>query len=265
MRVISVVSLKGGVGKTSVVLGLAGAAWERGLPTLVIDLDPQANATTALDPAPVRLTASDVLADARDGGLAAAVVPAGWGGAVSVVAAEPALEHRNRPDRSTSSGHGALRLRRAMHGLDAYALVLIDSPPALSALTRNALAASDLALVVTEPTLFALQGAQQALAAIDAVRHEHHVDVRPAGIVVNRARGHAEHRYRLDELHAAYGHLVLDPPLPDRAAVQQAAGAYVPVQSWRSAGARQVSAVFSAHLDQLLALAAAGFTESGRS
>ncbi len=51
MLVVSVISLKGGVGKTSVTLGLAGAAWERGSRVLVVDLDPQANATLALDPA----------------------------------------------------------------------------------------------------------------------------------------------------------------------------------------------------------------------
>ena len=63
--VVAVVSLKGGVGKTTVVLGLAGAAMERGQRALVIDLDPQANATTALAPEKVTFTTNDVLADSR--------------------------------------------------------------------------------------------------------------------------------------------------------------------------------------------------------
>ena len=50
MAMTAVLSLKGGVGKSTVVLGLAGAAWARDLRVLVIDLDPQANATVALDP-----------------------------------------------------------------------------------------------------------------------------------------------------------------------------------------------------------------------
>lgn len=59
---VSVVRLKGGVGKTTVALGLAGSAQARGMRTLVVDLDPQANATLALDPADVQLTVNDMLA-----------------------------------------------------------------------------------------------------------------------------------------------------------------------------------------------------------
>ena len=58
--VVAVLSLKGGVGKTTVVLGLAGAAMERGQRVLVVDLDPQANATTALAPEKVTFTTNDV-------------------------------------------------------------------------------------------------------------------------------------------------------------------------------------------------------------
>ena len=59
VAVVSVLSLKGGVGKTSVVLGLAGAATVRGLATLVIDLDPQGNATSLLKSHKTRTTVAD--------------------------------------------------------------------------------------------------------------------------------------------------------------------------------------------------------------
>jgi len=154
-RVCSVLSLKGGVGKTSVTLGLASAAHERGLRALVIDLDPQANSTVVLDPARVLFTSNDVLADGRAGVMTQAVVKSGWGDSVDRVASERALEHRAIPE-----GDGPLRLRVTMQGLDDYDLILIDTPPALGELTRNALTASDLRLVGTEPSLFALQGAQ---------------------------------------------------------------------------------------------------------
>lgn len=252
MLVVSVVSLKGGVGKTSVVLGLAGAAWERGLHALVVDLDPQANASTVLDPAEVRFTSNDVLADARNGVLADAVVRSGWGPEVDVVAAERALEHRNR-DVDAGGRDGALRLRIAMEGLTGYDLVLVDSPPSLGALTKNALAASHRAVVVTEPTLFALHGAQQALDAVHVVQSGYNLRLRAAGIVVNRVRANQnEHAFRLQELSDAYGDLLLTPPLPDRAAVQQAQGAYVPVQAWRSAGAREVAEIYDDYLEHLL-------------
>lgn len=255
MLVVCVLSLKGGVGKTSVVLALAGAAWERSLPTLVVDLDPQANATTVLDPGHIRFTASDVLADPQKGKLAQAVVASGWGPPVDLVAAEPALENRNRPDRTAKSADGSHRLRRAMRGLQSYELVLLDCPPSLGVLTTNALVAADYALVVTEPALFALHGAQQALSAVEVVRRKYNARLSVAGVVVNRVRNpNGEQRYRLDELAEAYPDLLLSPALPERAAVQQAAGAYVPVQSWRSMGAQSVAAVANSYLDQLLKL-----------
>ena len=223
MRVMSVLSLKGGVGKTSMTLGLAGAAHARGLRTLVIDLDPQANATVVLDPKQVEFTANDVLADGRSGILSQAIIPSGWGEGISLVASERALEHRAVPE-----GDGNVRLRITMQGLDKFDLILLDTPPALGELTRNALTASDLALVVTEPSLFALQGAQQALEAIDVVR-AYNLRLQVAGIAVNRVRPTSnEHRYRMAELALAYGDLLLQPPLPDRAVIQQAAGACTP-------------------------------------
>jgi cellulose biosynthesis protein BcsQ len=251
---VAVISLKGGVGKTTVVLGLAGAAQARGLRTLVVDLDPQANATTALDARDVRFTTNDVLADARTGVLGQAIAPSGWGSGVDVVAAEPALEHRNHPLDRHGGEH---RLRASMQGLAGYELVLVDTPPSLGELTKNALATSQRAVVVTQPTLFALTGAHQALAAVDVVRGGFNLRLRTAGIVVNgyRARS-AEHRYRLDELLAAYGGLVLDPVLPERSALLQAQGAHVPVQRWPTPGGRDAAGVFAAHLDHILASAA---------
>jgi chromosome partitioning protein len=248
--VVSVISLKGGVGKTTVTLGLAGAAWERGLRTLVLDLDPQGNATTVLDPGEVRFSASDVLADPRSGLLSHAISSSSWGPTIGVLAADTLLERHN-----VVVGHETtLHLRVALSGLQGWDLVLVDSPPSLAGLTRNALAASHYALVVTEPSLFALQGAQAALDAVDLVR-AHNLRLRPAGIVVNKLRAPStEHRFRWDELRSTYGALVLSPPLPDRTAVQQAEGACVPVQSWRSPGAREVSDALEDLLDQILAL-----------
>lgn len=248
MLVVSVISLKGGVGKTSVTLGLAGAAWDRGLRTLVIDLDPQGNATTVLDPPEQRFTASDVLADPRPELLAHALVESGWGPQVVVVAADTLLERHN----TVVGREQTLRLRMAMRGLRGFDLVLIDSPPSLGGLTRNALAASHTALVVAEPSLFALQGAAAALEAVGAVRSDN-LRLTASGIVVNKVRSQAtEHRFRLAELAAVYGDLLLQPFLPDRAAVQQAEGACIPVQAWRSPGAREVCDALDDHLDQLL-------------
>ena len=94
----AVIAQKGGVGKTTTLLGIAGAAWERGLRTLVVDLDPQANATAALDPAGTAYSTNDVLADARPGVAADAIVASGWGPEIDVLPSERALEHRAVPE-----------------------------------------------------------------------------------------------------------------------------------------------------------------------
>lgn len=256
MIVVSVVSLKGGVGKTTVTLGLAGAAQRRGRRVLVVDLDPQSNASTVLDPPAATLTAADALNEARKGSIARAGAPSGWGAGVRVVVSETALSARE-----AAGDADLLRLRRALGGLEAGypdgeggpEIVLLDCPPALGHLTRNALAASDRALVVTEPALFALHGAAQAIDAIEAVRLSHNLRLAPAGIVVNRVRPRsAEHLHRLGELRTAFPALLLEPPVLDRSALQQAAGAYVPVQALKTPGAREASAAFDAHLAHLL-------------
>ncbi|MEX1209761.1 MAG: ParA family protein, partial [Candidatus Nanopelagicales bacterium] len=235
MAMTAVLSLKGGVGKSTVVLGLAGAAWARDLRVLVIDLDPQANATVALDPPPFAFTVGDVLSDGRQGIAAEAIVPSGWGPCVNVLPSEEAAAHRNRPEGADSS----TRLRVTLTGVtDAYDMVLLDCPPSLDELTRNGLAAADNALIVTEPGFFALQGATRALHAVEAARTSLNLRLRPTGILLNRVRGNlSEHRYRMEELRRVYGDLVLDCIIPERSAVQQAQGAGVPVQAWRSPGA----------------------------
>lgn len=245
---VAVVSLKGGVGKTTVTLGLAGAAQQQGLRVLVVDLDPQANATLGLDPVGMRFTVNDVLADGREGIAADAVVASGWGPGVWVIGSEVALEHRNVAGDAKS----ALRLRKALRGVaDDYDLVLVDCPPSLGEITRNGLAATTHALVVTEPGFFALRGAEQALDSIAIVRDNTNLRLRALGVVVNRIRPKmVEHRYRLEELRQAYPQLLLEPTIPERTVIQRAEGAAVPFHADGRSGAA-VTAGFSQLLTEL--------------
>ena len=250
MTVVAELSMKGGVGKSTVALGLASAAWDRGLRTLVIDLDPQANASMALDAEAAAYTTSDVLADARPGVAADAVVVSGWGDSVSVIPAERSLEHRNVAQGRNS----ALRLRTALATLPrSYDVVLIDCPPSLGELTRNALSTADRAVVVTEPTHFALHGATEALEAIDIIAAATNPGLRASWVVVNRFRpDDREHRLNADRLAAEHGALVYDPPIPECAGIPQSQRAVSPIHSWNSPGSREVSELMDDLLDTLL-------------
>ena len=143
-------------------------------------------------------------------------------------------------------------LRLLQDDEDPYQLVLLDCPPSLGKLTRSALVAADRALLVTEPMMFAVAGVQRAFEAVQAER-EHNEDLQPLGVVVNRVRPRmTEHEYRLAELRDLFGPLVLNPPLPDRAAVSQAQGAGVAIHQWPTAGAREIAAMFDALLERLM-------------
>lgn len=250
MTVVSVLSMKGGVGKSTVVLGLASAAWDRGLSTLVIDLDPQANASMALDVIGAPFTTSDVLADARPGVAADAVITSGWGAPIDVIAAERSLEHRTAP----AGRNSALRLRTALATLPRrYGLVLIDCPPSLGELTRNALSAADRAVVVTEASHFAVHGAAEALEAVAVIAASTHPSLRPASLVVNRFRPEdREQRLNFERLADAHGPLVYDPPIPDCAGIPQSQRAVSPLHSWNSPGSREVAEIMDDLLDSLL-------------
>lgn len=251
--IVSVLALKGGVGKTSVTLGLAGAATVRGLAALVIDLDPQGNATSILAAEEPEATAADVLASPTRMKIESALTPCAWEippGEVDVIASSPELIRFDAWD-----GHAwKPRLKTALSHLEGYDIVLIDCPPSLGALTREALAASHKALVVTSPSYFGAQGVTKATTLIDEVRKSHNKDLNFHGILVNRLRSTSEeHEYRLDELADVHGRkLVLKPYIPERIAIQQAEGLGTPVQKVGNAGSREVSHLFEQHLKRIL-------------
>lgn len=253
MQIVSVLSLKGGVGKTSVVLGLAGAAVSRGLASLVVDLDPQGNATSILRTHSNKKTVADVLANPTQAVVEEALTPCDWEigpGEVDVLAG-----HTNviRYDSWTGQVFRP-KLARALSHLDGYDLVLIDCPPSLGALTREALAASDLALIVTTPSYFGARGVERAVEQVTDIKKSVNPNLALAGIVVNRVRSIAEeHQYRLDELGNIYGKgTLLKPFIPERIAITQAEGFGQPVGMIKTPGGREVSDIFDGYLNLIL-------------
>ena len=249
MLVLGVCSLKGGVGKTSVTLGLASAALERGLSTLVVDLDPQGDSTMSLAVDRPAGDVSSVLDDPTAESVAAATGRSGWAdeGVDVLVGSERTVLH-DRVDDSDLD-----RLRFALSWVGGYDLVLVDCPPSLGGLTRTGLTACDRAVVVTEPGLFSVMAVGRAMRTIDELRRGAAPALQPLGIVVNRVRARSvEQSYRLGELQNLYGPLLLSPAVPERAALQQAQGAAQPVHAWPGAAAAEVAGVFDALLDRAL-------------
>lgn len=249
MLVLGVCSLKGGVGKTSITLGLASAALERGLRTLVIDLDPQGDSTMALGARPQVGDVASVLDEPGESTMSAATVLSSWADdGLDVLAGSERSAVHDRLD-----GTDVDRLRYALSWVHGYDLVIIDCPPSLGGLTRTGLAACDRALVVTEPGLFAVMAVGRAMRTIDELRRGPAPALQPLGIVVNRVRSRSiEQAFRLEELQTLYGPLVLTPPVPERAALQQAQGAAQPVHAWPGAAAAELARTFDALLDRAL-------------
>jgi chromosome partitioning protein len=199
---ITVLSQKGGTGKTTTVRTLADVFTRLGIEVLCADLDPQANLSDYFDvPANADPTIADVLAgqaraaDAIHDG----VLPANLG------LAEAELVLSGKMGRE-------LTLKRALRDVKrTYDLILIDCPPALGLLTVNALVAADYALISSEAEYFSLQGVEQALEVVELAKDSLHPDLEWLGVVLNIADMRLVHsRDALRQLRERFGDKVFD-------------------------------------------------------
>lgn len=247
---------KGGASKTATTVNLAAALAEAGHRTLVVDLDPQANASRRLgfrlDPAAPVPTIAEAIEESRPGveGLAAdAITPCGWpepyAGLVDVLPARFDLENRI----SEAATVGAVgRLRRALAGADdTYAVTLIDCPPSLGHLTQLAMAAADVALATVEPEYDSVEGGLRFRDFIGAAAGElGNPKLRLAGVIVSRVRANlGAHSYQLAGLGEAFGaELIWSPCVPERTVVKDAADTASPLRVLGSVAAAGMAEVY---------------------
>ena len=261
VQVVSISSLKGGVGKTSVTLGLASAALAAGIPTLVVDLDPHADATTGLGVRSAdQLDIGRLLKIARRGDLGANVMPSGWvasaikqnppaSGKAPILDVAVGSAYSGIYDRPDLGRRDLRRLATLLSRLEGYGLVLIDCPPSLNGLTRMAWTASNRVLLVAEPGLFSVAGTERTMRAIELFKREFAPNLSTAGIVANRVRpGSNEHTFRLAEMRQMFGDLLLSPTITEQANWQQIQGAAHSVHHWPGESARNAAGYF----DELL-------------
>jgi len=180
-RIISIANQKGGVGKTTTTINLATALAVVGKKTLVLDLDPQGNASTGLGIGHDQRTRNAYHVLLGDIDFAGAVikspienlyvVPSG----PDLAGAEIELPELDRPQYC---------LREALKDISGYDFILIDCPPALGMLTINALVASDAIMVPLQCEFFALEGVTALVKTIERIKKNFNPKLEIQGIVL---------------------------------------------------------------------------------
>ena len=237
--------------------GLASAALAAGIPTLVVDLDPHADATTALGvQRGGQLDIGRMLKSPRKAKLPENVASSSWvsngssGGKLDVAVGSAFTGIYDRPDLGRRD---LRRLSAVLAGTTNYELILVDCPPSLNGLTRMAWSASDRVVLVAEPGLFSVAGTERTMRAIQLFRQEFAPKLSPAGIVANRVRSSsAEHSFRLSEMESMFGQLLLSPHIPEQANWQQIQGAAHSIPHWPGDSAKNAAGLFDALLQNLL-------------
>ena len=184
-KIIAVANQKGGVGKTTTTINLAAALVDDGFTVLIVDLDPQGNASTGLgiEADQREVTTYDLLLE--DAPLSDVIQPTGVDGLLIA----PATTDLSSADIELVANekrvfllHDALR----QPVMDAYGFdyILIDCPPSLSLLTVNAMVAAHSVLVPLQSEFFALEGLSQLMLTIRELRQTANPDLRIEGVVL---------------------------------------------------------------------------------
>jgi len=259
-RVLAVSNQKGGVGKTTTAINLGTALAAIGERVLIVDMDPQGNASTGLGvPRETRrVTIYDVVVDQRsiDDAAVQTTVPGLW-----IVPADADMSgveiELSQADRRSYRLRDALRAHD--DGPTAYDYVLIDCPPSLNLLTLNAMAAADAVLVPLQCEFFALEGLSQLMRTIDMVKHSLNPSLEIQGLVLTMFdRRSALSGQVANDVRAHFGDKVFQTVIPRNIRLAEAPsfGKPIVVYDIASVGAQAYMAVARELIDRTQRLAA---------
>src|SRR5438046_5840435 len=234
-RVYALANQKGGVGKTTTAINLAACLAEAGERTLVVDLDPQANATSGLGEKANGSSSLDLL----DGVSLERLAKPTRFPRLELVPSKPELAGAAVELSRRGDGERYLAESLARAG-ENYSFVFVDCPPSLGPLTVNALAAADRVLVPVQAEYYALEGLAQLVRSVELIRARLNPRLAIGGVILTMVDG----RTRLaadvvDEVRRHFGPLVFRASVPRSVRIAEAPSHGLPITAYdrRSAGA----------------------------
>jgi chromosome partitioning protein len=234
-RIYALANQKGGVGKTTTAVNLAACLAEAGQRALVVDLDPQANATSGLGLRANGTSSYDLL----DGAPLQELVKHTAFPNLDVVPSKPDLAGAVVELARRSDGERYLAHALAS-GSDRYDFVFVDCPPSLGPLTVNALAAADRVLVPVQAEYYALEGLSQLVQSIELIRRRLNPRLGIGGVLLTMVDGRTRLAQQVEEeVRRHFGPLVFRTSVPRSVRLAEAPSHGLPAIAYdrRSAGA----------------------------